>query len=127
MRATPSSASRAGGGALGQREDVHGDAEGHVGLDLALVRDGDRIHAVRAGLGIAPGAREPVGRRAAAQLDVDARVEHDVIRVLDGGDPLRVGVRVDERRPVRVVGVLEVDPTAPAASTRAASSPPGRP
>ena len=46
-------------------------------------------------------------------LDVDARVEHEVVRVLDGGDPLRVGVRVDERGPVRVVGVLEVEPDRP--------------
>ena len=77
-------------------------------------RHGDRVDAVGARLAIGAGAREAVLERAAADVDVDARVEDDVDPgrppgVLDGGQEARVHRRVAQATG-GVVGVLEVAP-----------------
>ena len=83
MRATPSSARRSIGGAAGPQQHVHRQAERDERLDRRLVGDADRVDAVRAGLAVRAGTLERLLRRAAAQVDVDAGVEHEVGRRLD--------------------------------------------
>ena len=58
-----------------------------VGRDALLVVAEDRVDAVGARLAIGAGAREAVLERAAAHVDVDARVEHEVDAARRGPAP----------------------------------------
>ena len=94
----------------GPQQDVDGDPGGHERLDRGLVGDADRVDAVGARRGVGAGALERLSGPAAAQVDVDARVQDEVGAGLDGGDPLRMCGGGDERGRMRVVAVLEVEP-----------------
>ena len=92
--------------------DVDDGGRLDVGRDPLLVVAEDRIDAVGARLAIGAGAHEAVLERAAAHVDVDARVEDDVdargaAGVLDRGEVGRLLGRVAQGAG-GVIGVLEV-------------------
>jgi hypothetical protein len=93
----------------GTQQHVDGDPGLDERRDRRLVRDPDRVDAVRAGVAVGAGALERRGGVAAAEVDVDPRVEDDIAAGLDRRDPGGLHVGRLQRRVVGVVRVLEVE------------------